>query len=224
MGLNMSKDLEVPKETGKDYVHTAIKTALGEVPLAGGALAEVFSAVIESPFQKRKIEWMHRVVDAIEELQEKGLKVDELRENEQFISAVFYASHLAMKTHQEEKLQALKNAIMNIAEGVETDEAIQQIYLNYIDQFTVLHIKILRFAFKRAVSSNIYMGSLRPILMGIYPELQKQEGLVTQIWKELYSSGLISVDSLQGGMSAQGLSEKFTTQLGDNFLRFIEER
>lgn len=220
----MSKDLEVPKETGKDYVHTAIKTALGEVPLAGGALAEIFSAVIESPFQKRKIEWMHRVVDAIEELQEKGLKVDELRENEQFISAVFYASHLAMKTHQEDKLQALKNAIMNIAEGVETDEAIQQIYLNYIDQFTVLHIKILRFALSRTVPPNVMMGSLRPILVSTYPELDRKEGLVTQIWKELYNSGLISVDSLQGGLSSQGLGQKFTTQLGDNFLRFIEER
>lgn len=218
----MSRDLEVPKETGKDYVHTVIKTALGEVPLAGGVLAEIFSAIVESPFQKRKIEWMHKVVDAIEELQEKGLKVDELRENEQFISAVFYASHLAMKTHQEEKLQALKNAIMNVAEGVEIDESIQQIYLNYIDQFTVLHIKILRFALSRRVPPNIMMGSLRPILLSTYPELDTKEGLVTQIWKELYNSGLITVDSLQGGLSSQGLGQNFTTQLGDNFLRFIE--
>lgn len=220
----MAKELEVPKETGKDYVHTAIKTALGEVPLAGGALAEIFSTVIESPFQKRKIQWMHRVVDAIEELQEKGLKVDELKENEQFISAVFYASHLAMKTHQEEKLQALRNAIVNVAEGLEIDESLQHIYLNYIDQFTVLHIKILRFALSRKVPPNVMMGSLKPLLVSTYPELDKQEGLITQIWKELYNSGLITVDSLQGGLSSQGLGQKFTTQMGDNFLRFIEER
>lgn len=216
----MSKDLEVPKETGKDYVHTAFKTALGEVPLAGGALAEIFSAVIESPFQKRKIAWMHSVVDAIEELQEKGLKVDELRENEQFISAVFYASHLAMKTHQEEKLQALKNAIMNIAEGVESDEALQQIFFNYVDQFTLLHIKILRFATSPEIPTNWGMGGFDRLLYLRYPELEAQSDIVMQVWGELFRSGLVTSERI--GISIYGgRAEAQTSRIGNRFLNFI---
>lgn len=220
----MSKDLEVPKETGKDHFHTIVKTALGEVPLAGGALAELFSAIIESPFQKRKKEWMENVVNAINELKEKGFSPDSLRDNEQFISAVFYASHLAMKTHQQEKLDALRNAIINVAEGVEPDEALQQIFLNYIDQFTLLHIKLLRFALERDVPDTIYMGSLKSILSSMHPELSTKESLVDLVWKELYIGGLVTHETLIGGLSKDGLRQKLTTGMGDRFVKFIKKR
>lgn len=220
----MSKNLEVPKETGKDRIHTLVKTALGEVPLAGGALAEIFSTIIESPFQKRKKEWMQNVVDAIEELKGKGFSPDDLRDNEQFISAVFYASHLAMKTHQQEKLDALRNAIINVAEGVEADEVLQQIFLNYIDQFTLLHIKLLRFALERNVSDSILMGSLKSVLLENHPELSTKESLVELVWKELYTGGLVTHEALVGGLSQGGLRQKLTTGMGDRFVKFIKKR
>lgn len=220
----MSKDLEVPKETGKDHIHTIVKTALGEVPLAGGALAELFSAIIESPFQRRKKEWMQNVVDAINELKEKGFSPDDLKENEQFISAVFYASHLAMKTHQQEKLDALRNAIINVAEGVEPDEALQQIFLNYIDQFTLLHIKLLRFALERNVPETIYMGSLKSVLLDMYPELSTKDSLVDLVWKELYTGGLVTHNNLSSSLSNMDLSQKLTTTMGDRFVKFIKKR
>ncbi|MBT8499451.1 hypothetical protein DH20_06710 [Pantoea agglomerans] len=220
----MSKKLEVPKETGKDHIHTIVKTALGEVPLAGGALAEIFSTIIESPFQRRKKEWMQNVVDAINELKDKGFSPDDLRDNEQFISAVFYASHLAMKTHQQEKLDALRNAIINVAEGFEPDEALQQIFLNYIDQFTLLHIKLLRFALERDVPASIYMGSLRPVLLNMHPELSTKESLVDLVWKELYTGGLVTHESLIGGLTNEGLRQKLTTTIGDRFVKFIKKR
>ncbi|UTJ46040.1 hypothetical protein NLZ15_14395 [Atlantibacter subterranea] len=69
-------------ETGiGDHLHTTIKVALGAVPLVGAALAEVFSALIESPFQKRKHEWMKRVVKVIEDLQKSVIQADTLKEN-----------------------------------------------------------------------------------------------------------------------------------------------
>ncbi|MGL4000198.1 hypothetical protein ACR3LR_10320 [Pantoea eucalypti] len=220
----MSKNLEVPKENGKDHIHTIVKTALGEVPLAGGALAEIFSTIIESPFQRRKKEWMQNVVDAINELKDKGFSPDDLRDNEQFISAVFYASHLAMKTHQQEKLDALRNAIINVAEGSEPDEALQQIFLNYIDQFTLLHIKLLRFALERNVSDSIYMGSLRSVLLDMHPELSTKESLVDLVWKELYTGGLVTQNTLVSTLSNNGLRQKITTSMGDRFVKFIKKR
>lgn len=220
----MAKNLEVPKETGKDHIHTIVKTALGEVPLAGGALAEIFSTIVESPFKKRKKEWMQNVVDAINELKDKGFSSDDLRDNEQFISAVFYASHLAMKTHQQEKLDALRNAIINVAEGSEPDEALQQIFLNYIDQFTLLHIKLLRFALERNVSDSIYMGSLRSVLLDMHPELSTKESLVDLVWKELYTGGLVTQNTLVSTLSNNGLRQKLTTSMGDRFVKFIKKR
>lgn len=48
------KTLEVPSTGLGDHVHTTVKAALGSIPVAGNAAAELFATVIESPFQKRK--------------------------------------------------------------------------------------------------------------------------------------------------------------------------
>lgn len=43
----MSKDkLEVPETGVGDHLHTTVKVALGAVPYAGGALAELFSTIM----------------------------------------------------------------------------------------------------------------------------------------------------------------------------------
>ncbi|MDY4369992.1 hypothetical protein SNR26_20005 [Pectobacterium brasiliense] len=217
-------DLKVPDTGLSDHAHTALKTALGSIPIAGNAIAELFASVIESPFQRRKKEWMYRVVDAIESLKKKGLDEDTLKKNEKFISAVFYASHLAMKTHQTEKLEALKNAIENIALDVVPDEIIQQMFLNIIDRFTPLHLKLLQFSQAPVVPIGLSMGGLNSVLYDSYPGLRDHETLVNQIWKELYDHGLVNIDSLNGTMSRQGLAARRTTDLGDMFLNFITQQ
>ncbi|EMJ7956256.1 hypothetical protein ACUYGN_15720 [Enterobacter chengduensis] len=217
------KTLEVPSTGLGDHVHTTVKAALGSIPVAGNAAAELFATVIESPFQKRKKEWMHRVAEAIELLKQRGLDENTLKENEKFISAVFYASHLAMKTHQSEKLTALKNAIENVALNIEPDEIVQQMFLNMIDRFTPLHFELLRFFQAPVVRDNLSMGGLSTILFDAYPDLHQHESLVKQIWKELYDHGLVSSDSLSGTMSRQGLAARRTSDLGDMFLNFITQ-
>ncbi|EMN1411720.1 hypothetical protein ROS59_003779 [Enterobacter cloacae] len=216
--------LEVPETGAGDHLHTTVKVALGAVPYLGGALAELFSSVIESPFQKRKHEWMKRVVEAIYDLQASGIKTDTLRDNEAFISAVFYASHLAMKTHQEEKLDALKNAIENVALDVEKDEVYQQVFLNYVDTLTVLHMRLLRFAKNPNPPSNMMMGSLESIFDKQNSDLNYNREFINQAWKELYNNGLIDVDSMSIHSSSGGLRQSRLTDLGKRFTIFITKK
>ncbi|HCB9836013.1 TPA: hypothetical protein M2Q89_000721 [Escherichia coli] len=213
--------LEVPETELSDHLHTTVKVALGAVPYIGGALAEVFSSVIESPFQKRKHEWMKRVVEAIHDLQESGIQIDTLKDNEAFISAVFYASHLAMKTHQDEKLNALKNAIENVALNVEKDEVYQQVFLNYVDTLTVLHMRLLRFAKNPNPPSNMMMGSLESIFDKQNTDLNYNREFINQAWKELYNNGLIDIESMNMHSSSGGLRESRLTDLGKRFTKFI---
>lgn len=221
----MSNDkLEVPEARAGDHLHTTVKVALGAVPYVGGALAEVFSAVIESPFQKRKHEWMKRVVEAIHDLQESGIQTNTLKDNEAFISAVFYASHLAMKTHQEEKLDALKNAIENVALNVEKDEVYQQVFLNYVDTLTVLHMKLLRFAKSPNPPPNMMMGSLGSVFDKQNTDLNYDRGFINHAWKELYNYGLIDVESMSMHSSSGGLRESRLTDLGKRFTKFITKK
>lgn len=55
------------------------------------------------------------------------------------------ASHAAIRTHQEEKLKALRNAVLNIAIGRTPDEDEQAVFLWYIDSLTTWHLRILKF-------------------------------------------------------------------------------
>jgi hypothetical protein len=55
-----------------------------------------------------------------------GFKVENLQHDEEFVSAVIEASRLAISTHKQEKREALRNALLNIALHRSTDEDQQQ--------------------------------------------------------------------------------------------------
>src|SRR5205823_11756841 len=71
-------------------------------------------------------------------------RIKEQGKNEIFVSAVLQASQTALRTHEAEKLEALRNALMHIAITKPLKEDYQLFYLGLVDIFTVTHIEILR--------------------------------------------------------------------------------
>lgn len=65
-------------------------------------------------------------------------------------------------------------------------------------------------------------GGLSSVLEHNIPELCQHRELNNQLWKDLYSRGLVNAEGLNVAMSEIGLSTKRTTELGDALLRFIE--
>jgi len=78
--------LQAPKRMKGDAAHAIAKAGLLAVPVIGGSAAELFQNVIQPPLEKRRTEWMVQVGEKLQELEENGLKIDELQENEEFIS------------------------------------------------------------------------------------------------------------------------------------------
>lgn len=166
---------------------------------------------------------MAQVGEKLQELESNGFKLDELQTNEEFISAVMHASQIALRTHQEAKLDALRNAILNVAKGQAPDEVLQNMFLNFVDTLTELHLRILKVFQAPLPPSGISMGGLSNVLEHNLPELRGHRELYDQLWKDLSSRGLVSTDSLHGTMSGSGLAQKRTTVIGDAFLGFITE-
>ena len=164
---------------------------------------------------------MAEVGEKLRELEVKGLKLEDLQKNEEFVSAVMYASHVALRTHKAEKLNALRNAILNVAKGQAPEETVQHLFLNFIDSFTELHLRILKVF--QAPPPNLSMGGLSDVLDHNIPDLRGRRELYDQLWKDLYSRGLVTTDGLHSTMSGHGLAQKRTTGLGDAFLKFIAE-
>ena len=119
--------LKVPIQSKGDVAHTLAKAGLSAIPVVGGPAVELFQYLIQPPLEKRRGEWMAQVGEKLQELEAKGLKLDELQKNEEFVSAVMHASQIALRTHQAAKLDALRNAIINVAKGQAPDEALPQL-------------------------------------------------------------------------------------------------
>jgi hypothetical protein len=215
--------LKVPMQSKGDVAHTLAKAGLSAIAIVGGPAVELFQHVIQPPLEKRRREWMAQVGEKLQELETNGLKLDGLQENEDFVSAVMHASQIALRTHQAAKLDALRNAIINVANGQAPNEALQNVFLNLVDSFTELHLRILKVFQAPSPPPSMSMGGLSMVLEQNIPELSGNRELYDQLWKDLYSRGLVNTDGLHVTMTSNGLGQKRTTGIGDTFLTFIGE-
>jgi hypothetical protein len=119
---------------------------------------------------------------AFRELEQRQVKQEELRENDGFITTVFEASQIASRNHEKEKLDALRNAVVNSGLPTAPVDPLKQMFLTWVDRFTVWHLRILAvldnpkdwFA-KHGKYFQHTMGTTDKILIEALPELAKQK-------------------------------------------------
>jgi hypothetical protein len=195
-------------------------------------LPELFEGFVTPPLERRREEWMTKVGEALRDLEEnRGVNLEELQSNEEFIDTILQASQVALRNSQEEKRTALRNAILNAALPNPPEQALQQMFLSFVDGFTVWHLRLLKLFDNppqwarehNHVFPVMNKGSLARVLVSAFPELDGKRAFYDQVWEDLYQRGLVSTNSLYTTMSKQGVRSKRTTELGTQFLRFIEE-
>lgn len=135
-----------PEPTDTDFAYGAARAALTAIPIVGGSITEVMSLVLAPAVARRRDTWFKELADGLEEAERKidGFTVENLIQDEAFVSAVIDATRSAISTHKDEKRDALRNGLLNIALHRSTDKDQQQTFLRYIDELTVWHIRILR--------------------------------------------------------------------------------
>lgn len=215
--------LRPPKSTKGDAAHALAKAGVSAIPFAGGPGAELFHYLIQPPLERRREEWMTAVGEKLQDLEDKGFDIEQLGQNEEFISAVMHASQLALRTHKEEKREALRNAVFNIATGQSPNEALAHMFFEWIDSLSVLHLQVLKLFQSPTPPPGMSMGGLGSVLEHNMPDFKGHSHIYNQVWKDLYSRGLVNTDGMNTTMTAQGLASKRTTEIGDEFLRFISE-
>ena len=169
-----------------------------------------------------------------------GLKIDALQNNEAFLSAVLYASSIAIRNHSEEKKQSLLNAITNIALKTSTDETKEKMFLNYIDDFTDWHLKILwyfenpkqRFADANKIIRLQHKAGISVYFYDYFSENNLNRELVKLILDDLHTKGLLVItqhnfNSIQDNSvidtiyNNNPLNQRLTN-LGREFINFIK--
>ncbi len=139
--------------------------------------AEAIDQIQSRVASRRSQEFVEDVADDLYLANKAGkLTVEQIQQvisSEEFNSALLQARMIAARTHQEEKLEALRNAVLNVAVATVPLEDQQLIFLNLIDRFTPIHLQLL---------SHIGVHT---------PRLKVENELSNQALQDLNNSGLL---------------------------------
>jgi hypothetical protein len=222
-----------PEPSEADTLLAGARATLTAIPVLGGSLTEILSLVLAPAVTKRRDEWFKELANALEELETKveGFRTEQLQNDEIFVSAVIQATRTAASTHQQEKREALRNALLNTALHRTPVEDELQMFLRYIDEMTVWHLRVLQLFQNpsaalqaKNIRLNYYAGGPHLVLEAVYPELKGKRDFYDQIVADVKARGMInsSADFLHTLMTGAGMTEKRTTAIADNFLEFIK--
>jgi hypothetical protein len=240
----MAKDpLEVPQSDVDDAGHTAVTLVLGMIPFAGGMAVEGFKQAVPPPIERRRDKWMQCVSDSIRELQaRKGFTIEELRNNDEFISLLLQTTRAALNSHLTAKHALLKNALVN-AMSLDMAFDSKQLLVSMVDRFTPSHVAILSIV-NRTKNLTVHITSGGQY----YDALKKQRELITLtvlgipflgFLEDLHKAGLLVISNgfiiSDGDVHQQSLRRIHTddddrlpklnlTDFGYSFLSFVDSQ
>jgi hypothetical protein len=124
-----------------------------------------------------------------------------------------------------EKREYLRNALLNIAKGIISDEIKQQFFLNAIEAFTPAHIKALNVIWRGGGlkigwdenSISIMQRTYRAAIGILAPEVKGQTSLIGAILSDLTNRGFSNLSGADLAFPQGGT----ITNLGIEFLSFV---
>ncbi|HYK36171.1 hypothetical protein [Alloacidobacterium sp.] len=214
-----------PQPSDTDKARDALEKIVQQIPVLGPATVHVIAQFLVPGVERRREEWFKELADDFDCLKEKvnGF-IENLAQNEAFVTATIQATRIAIGTHQADKRRLLRNALLNIATSTAFSEDMQHIYLQWIEEFTSSHVKILHFlwtAVSRLAAANggtLPRGrSFQDVLDESEPDFRNKGELTGQILNDLKSRGLVT-----GPQSMNfPFPQQVVTNQGGNFLQFV---
>jgi hypothetical protein len=184
----------LPEPDNKDRVHKFISTTISLVPLP--LVQEFFTTIMKPPLDKRRDDWLNLIATAIQELQSKynAISPENLSENLMFLNAVVKATRMALETQQQDRLEYLRNIVLNSAISPSLQESLQMTFFQFIEIFTDLHIAVLKFfdeptwgqALGYKASDSLDLSDIMERLYKRFPSFIDQRSLLSKILSDLY--------------------------------------
>jgi len=135
------------------------------------------------------------------------------------------ASQAAIRNHKREKLEFLKNAVLNSSLPNGPEEELQLIFINSIDTLSPWHIRVLDFLnnpldfMKFMANYNHDQISTDELIEKRFEELGKKREFMFQIIRDLTARGFISSNKIYRG-GPEGFTSPIT-KIGKDFLKYI---
>lgn len=201
-----------------------VATGLSGIPFLGTAATELFSRVVIPTLDKRRANWSNKLAIRVKVLEEHDRNLFEnLKENPLFVSVLTHALQIALRNHEEEKLQALSNAVINTAKPIFSDDTLYLMFLNWIDSIQGLHIRVLRFVFYEKPNSLDQIHTLMDRYKEEHPGDEVRFDLFNQVLKDLSDRDLMKINRLRSSDMGETAVFAHVTNMGKDFLAFVTE-
>lgn len=220
----------LPEKTSADTVHALMKGIASLLPTIGGPLAVMLETVFSPPIERRREKWLRQLGEVLAELEQRVASLSALSNNELFITVALQATKIAYQTHQDEKLHALRNAVLHAGLPDGPDELLQLMCLRFVEELTPVHLTVLalfddpvRWMERHNVQSPGWsMGGPSTVMEHCIPNLQGRREIYEQLVRDLQTRGLLHQGPfLNITMTGRGMVESRTTKLGKACIAFV---
>lgn len=217
---------EAPTETSRDKARAVAESLLSELP-GGGFVSELFSLVIAPAIEQRRDAWMEQVTnDLIEHVGRMEELEGTVRHNEALVDTFLSATRSALGTRSQEKLAALRSAVVAAATGDAPGPDRSDLMLSVVDRITGLHVRVLHLAalnghansekkIEAAPQRRRSRAAVRTQLLQAVDELEKVD----------YETWLVAVNDLVTARALRGAAPPMEIRLsefGESLWRFID--
>lgn len=217
-----------PYHVARTAIDAAASASL--IPGASYAIGLIVERFVAAPLQKRRDQWFTKVGEGLRDLQDRLQDFDPsmLDENDDFISAVAEATAAAVRTAKEEKIEALRNGVLNIAKGLQIDDILRGAFFGYIERFSPAHARVLKLLADPSSSpemkqkaSQMMAGAQMSVLEAALPSSVISAGALSRVLSDLHREGLADTSALMAMGTSGVFLAKRSTGVGDAFLQFI---
>ncbi|OWK22207.1 hypothetical protein AJ88_15885 [Mesorhizobium amorphae CCBAU 01583] len=175
------------------------------IPGASYAIGQIVERFVAAPLQKRRDQWFTKVGEGLRDLQDRLQDFDpsKLDENDDFVSAVAEATPAAVRTAKEEKIEALRNGVLNIAAGLQIDDILRGAFFGCIERFSPAHVRVLGLLADpssspemKAKASQMMAGAQMSVLEAALPSSVISAGALSRVLSDLHREGLADTSGL----------------------------
>lgn len=216
-----------PEPTPKEVVEELTKGVAAALTGPAGPLVVQLWEAVSPGYKKRLHSWLDELAIDVKDLKVKyqEFQPDRLAKNEMFKTALWTGAQAAIRNHEKEKREYLRNAVLNSAMPGSLEESKQLVFLPLVDRLTVLHVKVLAHFnnpgpyVKKRAPSEVDRQSLEQVCLDRFGG--ELDGVLLRIIiSELERDGLMDrVTSDKFPVKEHGVRR--TTDLGRDFVKYV---
>ncbi|KWR73343.1 hypothetical protein RN04_03615 [Arthrobacter sp. W1] len=211
---------------GEEISILASEVVLQAIPFFGGAIAAIFGKAAREQYDSRLTKWFEDLGEAVSKLQ---IKLENLAQDPELVETVVAATAAAGKTMHEEKLFALRNAVLNSVDPIlRPDEDLRLRFIGIIEQMVPDHLRLMKYFssprrwYEERQLSIPSITTTRSLAINGLGWENDDAARPKRLMEDLVTWRLTGLVSETMGTDGQ-IDRDFVTEDGKAFMRYIDE-